>query len=300
MNRSVVVSGFFADSVQNVGSFEQAIRLIASCGFYQTAEFYFEGSQADRLKVKQLLQEYGLSSVFLAGYPMKKNDCHLGDLNDRERQWAIQQVKQLINQAYFYGSGKMLIVSGKTYAEPKDRERSIDLLAESIRELCEYAELQANGDVLEITLEYFNDQGEPHHLLGPTALSKSFAEQVRDRFGRGFSLTFDLSHAIQLGEQPEESLQSIASMTSHIHLANCVTRYPDDPFYGDKHPPFGWANSDVNHRYLRTFVQSLKTVNFQTPITVGVEVITPAGIDRTEALWQATELFRTALEKLDS
>jgi len=91
-----------------------------------------------------------------------------------------------------------------------------------------------------------------------------------------FGLTFDLSHALQMGEDPLASLLSIRSCCRHVHLANCVIRDRSDPLFGDKHPQFGHPGGEVDVGGLVSFVLGLAEAGFFEggPVVVGAEVIT--------------------------
>lgn len=298
MKKSAVLIGFFPDSVSDINEFERALQAVRSHSFYDTVEFYFEGTDDEKKAVKSMLEKDRFSSVYLAGFPMKRDRVNLGDLDTSKRQYAIDKVQQLIDEAYYYGSEKMLFVSGERYATEEENERSFELLVQSVHQLSQYAENVATDYVLELCLEFFNDQGEPFYLLGPTEQSKRLIEQAQ-RLGAGehLKLTFDLSHVIQLQEDPYQSLTTLWPFTRHIHLANCVTQHPNDPFYGDKHPPFGWANSDVDEDMVLDYVSHIVSMNPDNQVILGVEIITPKGRDRFTELQMATQIFKKALKK---
>jgi sugar phosphate isomerase/epimerase len=130
---------------------------------------------------------------------------------------------------------------------------------------------------MRLHLESFNNAGEPWLLMGPTARCLELARDVA-KGHPNFGLTFDLSHALQMGEDALRSLLSIRRYCSHVHLANCVIRDRADPLFGDKHPPFGHPGGEVDAPWLAGFVRGLREGGFFAgrEVTVGAEVITRA------------------------
>jgi sugar phosphate isomerase/epimerase len=296
--RSIVINGLFPDTVHDPDRFAEAAEKVAQSSVYDTVEFYFEGALRDEEKVREALAAHGFRSVFLAGYRLKKDQLRLGDLDRKAREEAVAAVRTLIDRAYFYGSRKMLILSGARYSDPAQNERSLRHLEESLVELCRYAEQMAGEYVLGLTFEHFNDRGEPHFLVGTSEAMLWLAQRVSSVCGN-FEVTFDLSHALQLGEDPERSLEMLAPHVKHIHLANCVIRDPGSPFYGDRHPPLGWEGGEVDLERARRFLSRARNLGLLDPsrgTVVGVEILTPPHVDAWSLYSETTQAFRSLFD----
>lgn len=298
--RSIVITALYPELMYDGEKLANQIAEIGRAGFYNTVEFYYGGSPEKHESIRKALQDFGLHSVFLAGYPLKQNKWNLGALDEEKRQHALAFAKRLVDLSYYYGSQKMLVLSGEAYAHEDDRRRSFDLLTESLMELCDYARAQASDYLLEITLEYFNDKGEPYLLVGPSSLAGQLAQRVTEMYGH-FGLTFDLSHAIQLGEDPLGSLENLSPYVRHIHLSNCVTKHPENPLYGDKHPPFNIPEGDVSDEDVLMYMQQFKKMGFiEKDAIIGVEIIGRPPWDSRKLYHECTQLFARAIQQIAS
>jgi len=188
-----------------------------------------------------------------------------------------------------------MVLSGPERAEAREREEAIATLRQSLARLCEHAA----GAGMRVHLESFNNAGEPWLLMGPTARCLETAAAVAARHPN-FGLTFDLSHALQMGEDPLASLLSIGQYCSHVHLANCVIRDRADPLYGDKHPPFGHPGGEVDTAWLARFARGLADGGFfrGREVTVGAEVITRPPAEPVATAATAKEALEAALAGL--
>jgi len=298
--KSIVISASFPDTVRSADALVQALRLAAGEGFYDTVEFFHEGDRTAFARIRKELERFPQPSVYLAGAYLKSRQLNLGSLDERHRRHAIAETKKMIDQAYFFGSSKMLITSGQTPAAEAERKASFGLLADSLKELCEYAERRAEGRILQITLEFFNDRGEPYFLIGPTPVAKQLAEAVAPDCGN-FEITFDLSHVIQLGENPAESLALLAPHVRHVHLANCYLKDANHPLYGDRHPPFELEDGEIGREDAFSFLLELERQGFfgrREAWTMGIEVIPPPSADALDIYRKTTSLYREWMERL--
>lgn len=293
--KSLVVSTLFPETLHDGEALANKIKQLAKESFYNTVEFYYEGQPQKNEQVRNALQEQKMESVFLAGFPLKSRALDLGAIASDERQEAMDCARRSIDLAYYYGSKKMLVLSGKHRDNEEDNRRTFEHLVASLTELCEYAEQKATDYVLTLTLEYFNNKGEPYLLVGPSAMAAELAKRVKQKCSN-FELTFDLSHALQLGEDPQKTLRDILTHVNHIHLANCVTKDSSSPLYGDKHPPFNIEGGDVYTEDLLRFMKEIRQsgVLAHDPI-IGVEVITRPEWNADELYRESTRLFKETI-----
>ena len=290
--RSAVLTGFFpgltADPAVAVGAIEMAREL-----GYDVIELYYDGPDAGR--VQRAARDSGLEVIFLAAFFMKPLGLDMGAADQTERRSAVSQVKGLIDRCLSYGAGTLMVISGPEREDPAERDRAMDRLADSLIEVCGHAREAG----ITITLEYFNNVGEPRLLVGPTATAARLARRVRER-AENFVLTFDLSHALQLGEDPAAGLVEIADVCSHVHLANCVIGDPASPLFGDKHPRFGHPEGEVDAGYVRRFMGEVVAAGYlehcDGPLRLGVEIIARGDDDPQTELRAATAVLDEAIE----
>ena len=95
----------------------------------------------------------------------------------------------------------------------------------------------------------------------PVGLAKRFTETIREEYDN-FGLMVDLSHIMQLHETIEEAILPIKDYIVHAHIANCVTKDPAMPAYGDAHPRFGFPNSAVGVDEVVHFLKVLMDIGF--------------------------------------
>lgn len=266
IRQSAVLTGLFPASVTDSRETVRGIEASARLG-YDTVELFYDGpGNAD---VARACRGSSLAVIYHPAYALKQSKLDLGDPDPARRRAAVDRTRAWIDVARELGAQALMVLSGPERTDAREREQAVAALQESLEALCEAAA------PMRLHLESFNNHGEPYLLMGPTARCLRMARAVSGR-QPNFSLTFDLSHALQMGEDPLASLLSIGQYCSHVHLANCVIRDRADPLFGDKHPPFGHAGGEVDEPWLARFVRGLAEGGFfdGREVTVGAEVIT--------------------------
>lgn len=235
------------------------------------------------------LERFGVQAVLLAGLPLLRAGvalCSAGE--DRRR--AIAVVRDTIEQACEAGAGAVLVTSGRA-DDPRDRVAALSRLVDSLTELAEFAADVAPD--LRLRLEPTDTELQHRQLVGATTLAVSIAEQVGER-GLELDLNLDLSHLLELGEQPAQSLARARPHCRHVHLANCVLE-SGHPLRGDRHPPFGHPGSLVGVPEIAETLRSLSRLGYLNPeVVIGLEVTPLAGHDPWTTLATAVAAVRTA------
>lgn len=295
--KSLVIQGIYRDSPTHFDSLMHALQATSAQNFYDAVEFSFFGSPEQYQEIRDLLTELHLESIFLAGYEIKTKALNLGSSDFMLRKHAVERVKELVDISYYLGSKKMLILSGPDY-QPGERANALEKTARSVKEICAYARAKDQNYDLKITLEFFNNEGEPYLLLGPVNTMLDFAKEIRTEWDN-FELTYDLSHVLQLGDDPIDAYKKLSPYTGHIHLANCVVKDRAHPLYGDKHPPFGFEAGEVVQEDLEVFLRKMFNVGFPEGknIFIGPEIITPGGSDPDAICSDVTDLFKAVINK---
>jgi sugar phosphate isomerase/epimerase len=287
-----VLTGFFPASVRDGEVLRRAIAVSAERGF-GCVEFFYDGPALAAVSAD--LCGAGLSSVYHPAYAMKQEGLDLGAPRRADRERAVSRTKAWIEQAARCGCRSVMVLSGPELEDAEERGRAVAALGESLRELCSFA--ASTSPALGVSLEGFNNRGEPYLLMGPVARCLALAEDVGAEH-HNFGFTFDLSHSLQLGEDPSRSAALISGWCRHVHLANCVLRDRSDSLYGDKHPPFSIPGGEVDEAYLAAFLRSLRKAGYfsrgDQPTLLGLEVITRPPATPEETLAEAAAAFGRA------
>src|SRR4030042_2212404 len=147
---------------------------------------------------------------------------------------------------------------------------------------------------LTIAVENFHILRESPFLIGPPRELAQMLRVLRPH-PPNVGLTFDTSHILQLQEDLPATYREVQDVIANIHLSNCLIKDKSSPFYGDKHPPYGMAGSEIGISELAAFLKVLKDAgHFARTFPTGkpvlsLEVITPAGQVPEAALAEAPE-----------
>lgn len=284
--KTIAIQGLYKESVNNFDVLINAIEKVGSYSWYDGVEFFYNGTWNEYDDIKKCLDKYNVESVFLAGYDIKTNGLDIGSSDLAQRKRAIDGIKHWIDVSGYLDSVKMLIMSGPA-AEQGHRDSAFSNTVNSLMELCDYNK----NARLEITLEFFNDRGEPYLLIGPSGITADLARQIVNKYDN-FDITYDLSHVIQLKEDVEHSLIKLHDYTNHIHIANCVINDKLSSFFGDKHPPFGIEGSEVSEKEVLSFLKMVKQIyGDKDDVIIGMEVAAPEGVSPDNLLESLTQLF---------
>lgn len=283
--KGIVLSAVFPDIKSDYGQLVQALGRIAASGLFSGVEFYFTGSDEEYRKIGGILQESHLYNVFLPGFEMKRDCLDLGSDSEAIRLHAIKKCREFVRTAYLMHARKMLILSGPKPADG-DIGAYLDRFICSLEAVLAYSKSQAAAYSLEVTLEFFNDVGEPWLAIGNVHAVQKICEPLCTRFDN-FGITFDTSHVAQLRGDLAVYYAALAPYVHHLHLANCVTRDPLDPLFGDKHPVFNLAQGDFSDDDMADFVNHVKKGRYFEGIDICSYEIIPQGEMHSDASFQS-------------
>lgn len=137
-------------------------------------EFYFEGKAGEEEEIRKLLEKRNLCSVFLAGFPMKRDGVDITSPDERVRRKSVEFCRRMYERCQGLGAGKMLIVSGPAWKE-KDGQALMGQACKSFEEIG----TGIGGDGPEITLEFLMMKGNLNSLSVKYLLSESFMNRLR-------------------------------------------------------------------------------------------------------------------------
>ncbi len=257
------------------GPVVESARMIAEDDFFNVIEITKVKDPAVRQELRKLIDVSGLMPGFGAQPGLLGNKLNLANLDEAGRQAAVANVKESIDQSYFYGVRLMSTLDGAgSYPGPERAAQAAEQLVKSLNELCAYAEDRADEYLLTISLETFDQTVDKKSLIGPSVDAAKLAAEVR-RSHPNFGLTVDLSHLPLLGESSAHALQTLKEYLVHLHVGNAAFRDPSHPAYGDNHPRFGCAGGENSVAELTEFLREAKKAGyFEKKVPTPMPIVT--------------------------
>jgi sugar phosphate isomerase/epimerase len=238
------------------GPILETLERIVTDDFFSVVEVTTMKDDSVRDQARQMLQAAGMTVAYGAQPVLLGSKLSLNDLNDDGRRQAVNRIKECVDEAYELGAKGLAFLAGPDPGDAQ-RDKAKELLADSIREICQYA--ASKGD-LGISLEVFDRDIEKNSLIGPSVEAGQFAAKLKDL--PNFGLMHDLSHVPLLRETPMESLEPVKDYLVHMHIGNCLMNDKQSPAYGDAHPRFGYPGSEVDVPQLVEFLRALFAVGY--------------------------------------
>ncbi|MDR2914854.1 MAG: sugar phosphate isomerase/epimerase [Tannerella sp.] len=259
----------YPGTMKGEGPVLETIKKIAVDDYFTAIEITTVKDKEEREKVKQMLETSHMSIAYGGQPRLLTTGLNINDLDEENRQKALKNLKEGIDEACEMGASGFAFLSGN-YSDDK-KEEAYQALVNSTAELCAYAESKGR---IKIALEVFDYDVDKKSLIGPAPLAARFAKEIREKYAN-FGLMVDLSHIPLLHETIEESLLPVKDYIIHAHIGNCVVKHASLPAYGDAHPRFGFPDgeNDVEQvtEYLR-FLLKIGFLNEKTPPIVSFEV----------------------------
>lgn len=250
----------FPETLRGEGPILETASKIVMDEFFGAIELSWIKDPQVRVKLGKLLEPTYLDVVFCGGPPILIQKLDMNSLDPAVRRAAVKGVKELVDEAYTVGAKILITCSGPSTAQEK-RGQAKNLLVESLKEVCAYAEQKADTYTLFVTLENFDEKYDKKLLIGPTKEAVEIAETVRGEY-KNFGLTVDLSHLPLLKETPEGALLTAKDYLEHVHIGNCVMTDKAHPLYGDQHPSFGVKGGENQVEDLVAFLRALKNIGY--------------------------------------
>lgn len=252
----------FPEVIRGEGPVVETARKIAEDAFFDVLEVTRVKDAGVLAELGRTLEVAHMDVGFGAQPGLLLNRLSLASLDEATHQRAIADVKMSIDQAYFLGAKLLALFDGPaSYPGPEKAEAATRALAESLEELCAYAEGQATDYTLTISLENFDQTIDKKSLIGPTQEAARVAEAVK-RSHPSFGLTVDLSHLPLLGETSCQAVEAAGEHLVHVHIGNCIMRDPSQAGYGDNHPRFGAPGGENDVPELVEFLKALFAAGF--------------------------------------
>lgn len=290
----------FPECMTGEGPILDSLQTLLDDDFFQAVEMTHIADGAVRKEVARRIAAsgkwlgYGAHPLILGG----KLNIHSRDRVNRAR--SLARLKQAIGEAAEMGAKGFVVMSG-TDPGHEFRSEETDILVESLDRLCTWVRETESG--MHLVIETFDRAGYGKNcLVGPTGEAVEIAKRVRERHPN-FGILLDLSHLPLLNESPAESVPAAREVLVHAHVGNCVCRVPDDPYYGDNHPPFGFDSGENGVDELADFLQNLRTVGYLregTRSVVSAEIRPMGDLTTADVIENTKQTLRAAWKRLEA
>lgn len=259
----------FPETMKGEGPIVETVKKVAVDDYFNAIEITAINNIADRQEVKNMLRTSRMTVAYGGQPRLLTTGMNINDLDETERQRAIANLKEGVDEAYEIGASAFSFLSGR-YAD-ESKEASFSALVKSTCEICDY--VKSKGD-MKVALEIFDYDVDKKCLIGPANLALRYVQEVRKTHDN-FGLMVDLSHIPLIHETIEEAILPVKDYIVHAHFGNCVVASPDMPAYGDVHPCFGFPNGENDVEQVRHYLKVLLDIGFlntKNPPIVSFEI----------------------------
>ena len=279
--KGIVASAVFPGIQSDIEQFMQVVEKVSASDLFDGFEFFFSGTPEEESRIGSALDQIGLYGVYLPGALMKRDGLDLGAEAMADRMDALEKCKAYVDSAYRMRTRKMLVLSGPCPAA-LDLDAYLQRFAGTMGLLLDYAQSLAGDYSLEITLEFFNDKGEPYLVIGGGQTVVRLCEALDGKYDN-FGITFDTSHVAQLREDLREDYRLMAPYVRHVHFANCVVADPSSSLYGDRHPVFNLEGGVYSDQDMVEFLGWLRgQAHFAQVDILSYEIISRDGMSQED------------------
>jgi len=243
----------FPEVMKGDGPILETLKKICQDEFFRAVEVSWIKDDKVRAEARSMLQQSGMDVIFAGQPPLLMSKMDLNAADEGARKQAIGLCKASVDQAYELGADILAVMSGPDPGEA-GREKAMELLVDSLKQLCAYAQENATERMISISLETFDATVDKKCLIGPTSEAIKVAAAVKEEYSN-FGLTVDLSHQPLLGESSSDLVMGSIDHLIHVHIGNCVMD-KSHPAYGDQHPRFGIAGGENGAEQVKHFLET--------------------------------------------
>jgi sugar phosphate isomerase/epimerase len=282
------------------GPILESLNELAADDYFDVVEVTHIEDPAVRKQAADLLQVAGMDIAFGSQPLVLGQKLNLHSRNREERDRALRVILGALEEAVEIGAVGFATMSGPIPPQEYRREET-ELFIDSLDRICERAR-QLKPDLGIVVETFDNVPFGKNCLVGPTAEAIALAEEVQQRYDN-FGIMLDLSHLPMLGEKPAEALPLAAKVLRHAHIGNCVISNPNNPYYGDNHPPFGYPDSENGLEELIEYLRVLREIgylNARKPPIVTIEVKPLNDAERHACLGNVKRNLNRALRRLNA
>ncbi len=293
----------FPEVMGGDGPIVESLRHLTADDFFQVAEITHIADPDVAKQAKALSASTKLNLGFGVQPILLRNQLNLASLDESHRQAVVARIRDAVDEAYAMGTRVLGLFDGpSSFPGEEFKTQALSAFAESLKEICDYAETQRTDYTLWISLEQFDRDVDKKSLVGPIEDTLPLCQEVRAQCGN-FGLLVDQGHLPLLGETPGETLSAARDYLGHIHLGSCIKK-PGHELYGDQHPRFGHEDGENDTAELVEFLRTLfeigyfdKEVPTEKPICT-FELKPAPGEDSLSLMANAKRTFQAAWAQL--
>jgi len=193
--------------------------------------------------------------VVYALHLFPSREVSLASLCPQEQKRSRSIIRDQISVAAAIGATGFVFVSGADLPENRDEARKC--FADFCKWFC--TELKPHG--IDALLEPFDRTIDKKFLYGPIDECVELLDLLSSEVNNiGFEL--DFAHLPLMGEDFEYSTIKTAPKLKRVHLGNCVLKNKNNPLYGDKHPPIGIEEGEIDIPELTVILRGLLKIGY--------------------------------------
>ena len=285
----LMTSQFVPESPYRKGYTSSLVGYAAESEFYSAVEIALVTDPRERAAIAKLATDADLRVTYWLTKPLQDAKLSLCCLDETERQLAVKLTVGLLSRAAECGSSHAAIQSGPDVPIHQRAEAKQQLH----RSICQIFEAMEQYPDMRLLIEPTDRDAFTKYLIGPVGEAVAFTSELRESVPT-LDLGLDTAHVVLQKEDPVHELSVAASVTSQLHLANCIGD-PDVPGFGDRHLPPGPPGYLTEDYVRRILLQGLQ-VGFFGPARpiLSVEIVGPGGDESWELERASREMMLLA------
>ena len=267
---------------------------LATDDFFDVVEVSGYTSEAEKEQAQKILRQSHMKVCYGAQPKQLSLALNPNALDEGERCRAEEELIRSLEEAHDLGADGISFLAGKW--EKETQEKAYAQLLKTTGNLCAYAASKR----MSVELEVFDYDMDKAVLMGPAPYVAKFAADMRSAY-QNFGVLVDLSHIPTTYETSKFVVRTLRPYITHFHIGNAVIKNGCDG-YGDKHPRFGYPNSENDTEELRDFFQVLKEEGFfdpACPYILSIEVTPRPGEDEAITLTNTKRVINRAWSLLE-
>lgn len=201
----------------------------------------------------------------LHAFPLRKIALASASLTEQGISRLI--VRDQIEMAAAIGATGFIFASGPDFPDDRTdaKKRLLAFAAWFCNELAPYG--------MTALLEPFDRSIDKKFLLGPTEECVAFIQSLHGLGIRNIAIELDMAHVPLMGETFGHAIRTAAPYLQRVHLGNCILKDPSHEWYGDYHPPIGFAGGEIDTQELAVILQELLSVGYLNKQNKGALVL---------------------------
>lgn len=186
-------------------------------------------------------------------FPLRK--ISLATLDPQEQAFSRLVISDQIKMAMAVGAAGFVFSSGADI--PEHREEARKCFKDFCRWLCK--RLKPYG--ITALLEPFDRDVDKRFLYGPIDECVALMEDLGKDFDN-IGIELDIAHLPLMSEDFEYAIKTASKHIKRVHLGNCILKNKHNPLYGDKHPPIGIEEGEIDVAELALVLKYLLEIGY--------------------------------------